>query len=345
MRRTKQKENPLLRQLFWECTLRCNLNCRHCGSDCHASPESKDMDLSDFLKILENIAPHVKPKNTLVITTGGEPLLRPDIVECGRAISQKGFLWGMVTNGMLLGKEKLNELLSAGLRTIAISLDGFEEEHNWMRGNPKSFSHVLIAIEALKQTKGLEWDVITCVNQKNVHYLPELKSYLIEKGIKDWRIFTVFPSGRAADNKDLQLSDKQILGLMDFIKATRKEGKIHLSYGCENFLGNYEKEVRDYYFSCQAGISVASILNDGSISGCLSIRSDYHQGNIYKDQFMDVWINKFQLYRNREWMKKGDCISCKMWRYCEGNGMHLRDDGGRLLHCHYKTITSPSDIL
>lgn len=83
---------------------------------------------------------------------------------------------------------------------------------------------------------------------------------------------------------------------------------------------------------------MASILNDGSISGCLSIRSNYNQGNIYENSFIDVWNTQFQLYRNREWMKNGDCTSCKMWRYCEGNGMHLRDDKGDLLLCNMQRI-------
>ena len=94
---------------------------------------------------------------------------------------------------------------------------------------------------------------------------------------------------------------------MDFIKETRKEGKIHLSYGCEGFLGKYEGEVRDSFFACNAGVTVGSILIDGSISACPSIRSDFHQGNIYQDNFMQVWEERFQPFRNRDWMKKDAC--------------------------------------
>ena len=111
-----------------------------------------------------------------------------------------------------------------------------------------------------------------------------------------------------------------------------------MSYGCEGFLGKYEGEVRDHFYSCNAGISVASILADGSISACPSIRSNFHQGNIYTDNFMEVWQNRFQRFRNREWMRKGECAGCDFFRYCEGNGMHLRDDEGKLLFCHYKRI-------
>jgi len=55
--------------LFWECTLRCNLSCRHCGSDCRVDPGVADMPLADFLKVLdEEVTPHVDPADVLVIS-------------------------------------------------------------------------------------------------------------------------------------------------------------------------------------------------------------------------------------------------------------------------------------
>ena len=296
------------------------------------------MPLDDFLKVLDEIKLHEAPSNVMVITTGGEPMMRQDLAFCGGEISKRGFVWGMVTNGMLLTPERLNEFVENGLKSIAVSFDGFEDDHNWMRGNPTSFKNVLVAVEALKQYPHLTWDVITCVNQRTIKYLPEFRDYLISLGIKRWRLFTVFPFGRAAGDPELQLTNGQFVEMLEFIKQTRLEGKIRADYGCDGFLGRYEGEVRNHYYSCSAGINIASVLADGSISGCLSIRSDYHQGNIYKDSFWDVWQNRFQLYRDRKWMKKDECAHCKMWRYCPGNGMHLRDGDGKLQVCQYKKI-------
>ena len=329
-------EEHELRQLFWECTLRCNLNCRHCGSDCRTLSETADMPVADFLKVLDDVRAHQDPSRVMVITTGGEPLMRRDLADCGRQITERGFVWGMVTNGMLLSKEKLNQLCDSGLRSIAVSFDGFEEDHNWMRGNPESYKHVLSAVEALKQHPELTWDVITCVNQRTIQYLPKFRDFLIELGIPKWRLFTVFPFGRAANDPDLRLSNKQFVGMLEFITQTRLQGKIITDYGCDGFLGRYEGKARAGYFNCNAGVSIASVLADGSISGCLSIRSDYHQGNIYNDSFWEVWQNKFQCYRDRKWMKTDDCAKCKVWRYCQGNGMHLRDGEGKLHLCQYK---------
>ena len=161
---------------------------------------------------------------------------------------------------------------------------------------------------------------------------------LIEAGVKKWRCFTIVPMGRAKDNPNLLLDDEQLRQLMDFIVRTRREGKIDLSYACEGFLGDYEGLVRGYHFSCHAGLTVALVLSNGDVSGCLSIRSHYTQGNIFTDGFWNVWQNRFLNYRDREWMRRDECADCDMFKYCEGNGMHLRNDDGSLMLCHYKKL-------
>lgn len=330
----KRCKQHVLQQLFWECTLCCNLHCLHCGSDCRVSSVTEDMPLVDFLPVLDDVASVMNPRGILVITTGGEPLVRKDICDCGRTIRKRGFHWGMVSNGLLLDKAMCDNLLSSGLETIAISMDGFAPEHNWLRGSAESFAGAEKAVKNLVG-RNITWDVITCVNQKNLDYLSEFKRYLLSIGVRQWRLFSIVPMGRAARHPELQLNNQQFRQMLDFIVDTRKEGKIKISYSCEGFLGDYEWKVRDYPYFCQAGVNVASVLADGSISGCLSIRSQYHQGNIYKDKFSEVWANRFELMRNRDWMRMGKCAECDMWQYCQGNGMHLRDDEGKLLLCHY----------
>lgn len=325
-----------LTSLFWECTLRCNLNCLHCGSDCRLQSVEPDMPFEKFEPVLRDVAATYDPHRIMIITTGGEPLLRPDIVECGRKISQMGFKWGMVTNGMLLDEEKLHKMVAAGLRSISVSLDGFEEDHNWFRNHPESFRRAERAIKAILAVPHLTTDVITCVNQRNYPTLSAFRDYLISIGVRRWRIFTVVPMGRAANNPELQLPDELFRPLMDFIVENNREGKIHLEFSCEGYLGEYENKVRSYPFFCMAGVNVASILSDGSISGCLSIRSEYHQGNVFKgDNFVDVWEHGFKNYRNRKWMKNGSCKDCKAWSLCQGGGMHLRNSDGTMMRCNY----------
>ena len=337
----ERTEEHQLKQLFWECTLRCNLHCRHCGSDCKKIAGHPDMPKEDFLRVLDSVSAQNDPHKIFVIITGGEPLMRKDLEECGRAIYERGFPWGMVTNGLYMTRERLNGLLDAGLHTATVSLDGFATDHNWMRGNPQSFERAVEAIKLMVQVPDFVFDVVTCVNKHSYMRLEELKDFLISLGVKGWRLFTIFPVGRAAKDPELQLSNEEFRGVMEFIRKSRKEGRIHVSYGCEGFLGNYEAEVRDTFFACRAGISVGSVLIDGAISACPSIRADYHQGNIYENDFMEVWNHRFKPYRDREWMKKDECADCKYFRFCKGNGMHLRDENGDLLFCHLKRLQTP----
>lgn len=69
-----RRREHTLRQLFWECTWRCNLSCRHCGSDCKSSSTLPDMPAADFLRVVDSLLPHVDPHILNVIITGGEPL-------------------------------------------------------------------------------------------------------------------------------------------------------------------------------------------------------------------------------------------------------------------------------
>lgn len=325
--------------LFWECTLRCNLSCRHCGSDCRVDPGVRDMPLEDFLKVLdEQITPNVDPAEVMIIFSGGEVLVRSDLEHAGAEVTRRGYAWGMVTNGLALTEKRFQGLIGAGLRSISVSLDGFEKEHNYIRGDARSYERALEAVRMISRQPGLAYDVVTCVTGAMVPRLEEFRDMLIAEGITSWRLFSIFPMGRAKDDESLRMSDAQFREMLEFIRRTRREGRIEISYACEGFLGGYETEVRDSFYRCAAGVSVASVRVDGAISGCTSIRANFNQGNIYTDKFWDVWQNRFEPFRDRAWAKQGECADCGMFRYCQGGGMHLHGDDGKLLYCHYKRL-------
>ena len=172
--RRLKKNNVILHEmhaLFWECTLRCNLASQHCGSDCKVSAKHADMPLGDFLHVIDELTPYVNPNKVLIIFSGGEVLLRPDIEQCGRELYQQGYPWGMVSNGLTFS-ERLEGLLASGMRAATISLDGFEKAHNRLRCHPQSFKKAIRSIQGLIKTTGVNWDVVTCANQPNVDVLP-----------------------------------------------------------------------------------------------------------------------------------------------------------------------------
>jgi radical SAM enzyme (rSAM/lipoprotein system) len=326
-----------LNYLFWECTWRCNLACIHCGSDCKASSEVKDMPFEDFLNAILPLK-NVYPKNSIVVAiTGGEAILRKDLPDCGRKLRENGFRWGIVTNGYNYDKEMHSKLLSAGMGAVTLSLDGLKDNHNWIRNNPNSFDRAVNALKYITSSKRLQYDVVTCVNQRTLKELNELKDFLISQNVKNWRLFTIDPIGRAKDNPELQLSNEDFDEMMQFIIACRKEGKINTYFSCEAYVGKYEAKVRDSYFFCRAGVNVASVLIDGSISACPNINRHFVQGNIYQDDLLDVWQNKFQVFRDRSWCKVGKCKTCTYFKDCNGGAMHLwTEKQDEILKCFLK---------
>jgi radical SAM enzyme (rSAM/lipoprotein system) len=332
-----------LNYLFWECTSRCNLNCLHCGSDCSRDSSFEDMPLAHFLSALDTIKS--VPKNFTVVLTGGEPLMRKDIELCGREIRKRGMRWSMVSNGYLYDEKKHNSLLNAGLGALTFSLDGLEETHNWLRNAKKSFSMVDCAIDLAVSSPRLNFDVVTCVNKRNISELPEMYSYLVGKGVKAWRLFTIVPIGRATDNPDLFLTDQQFKELLDFISMSRKQKLMDIKFSCEGYVGQYEFKVRDNLFFCRAGINIGSILIDGSISACPNIDKSFAQGNIYRDNFYHIWQTKYQAFRDRRWTKTGQCENCADYNDCQGNGMHYwHGKKENVMVCHNEKIKNTTEI-
>lgn len=304
------------------------------------------MPIEDFLKAIQPLETHFKRNSILVVITGGEPLVRKDLADCGRQLRRHGFPWGIVSNGYAYDEARHKELMDAGLCSITFSLDGLRDTHDAFRKRQGSFDHTLNAIDLVANEKRkLAYDIVTCVSPMNINELEQLKALLIKHHVKAWRFFTIEPIGRAANDPNLMLSDKQFKQLMDFIVATRKEGLIDAKFSCEAYVGPYERKVRDWYYFCRAGITIGSVLVDGSISACPNInRKLFVQGNIYQDDFLDVWENRFKPFRDRSWMKVGRCKDCKVYKNCMGGAMHLHhSDSGEIVQCHYQKLLSSRD--
>lgn len=334
---TKQHE---LRYLFWECTLRCNFYCKHCGSDCLQDSLLPDMPLSDFLGVLDREIIHLQdPRKVLIVLTGGEPTLRLDLLECGRSFQERGFAWGMVTNGWTFEENLWNKWVGAGLRSLTVSFDGIEEVHDQFRSHKGAYKKALQALQWAATRPELTFDAMTTLTPQSLPQLPLIRDTLISSGIKRWRLDRVFPKGRALQHPELFLSNEQYAEMLCFIRQTRLKGSIRVDSGCDGFFGEWEGHIRHAPFFCRAGINVGSVLADGSISACPSLRADYIQGNIYQNSFRDIWDNKFQIMRDRRWAKTGECSDCKHWKFCNGNGLHLRDEkSGKLAYCHLQQL-------
>jgi MoaA/NifB/PqqE/SkfB family radical SAM enzyme len=90
----------------------------------------------------------------------GEPLVREDLEEVGLALYRCGYPWGIVSNGIYLTDKCLQHLMAAGLHSITVSLDGLEDNHNWLRGHPESYARAMDAIRRLVHEPELVWNVV-----------------------------------------------------------------------------------------------------------------------------------------------------------------------------------------
>jgi radical SAM enzyme (rSAM/lipoprotein system) len=295
------------------------------------------MPAGDFLSALDSIMD--PPGNFTVVITGGEPLLRKDIEICGREIRKRGMRWSLVSNGHLYNEERHISLLNAGLGALTLSLDGLENSHNWLRNSSSSFNKVINAIVLAAGSSRLNFDVVTCVNQRNIDELFQIRELLISKGVKSWRLFTILPIGRATAHPELFLSDYQFVELMEFISGFREDKTLRINFSCEGYVGMYESKVRDTSFFCRAGINIGSVLIDGSISACPNIDRSFSQGNIYQEEFFRVWQTKFEAFRNRDWTRIGQCRTCKEYKKCQGSGFHnWHGEKNNVLVCLNKKI-------
>ncbi|MBO6140252.1 MAG: radical SAM protein [Ruminococcus sp.] len=320
------RKSPQLRRLFLELTLRCNENCLHCGSRC-GDVKSEEMPVQAYFEFLDKIKRDFSPKLPMLCITGGEPLLREEFAEIMGYAHKLGFKWGMTSNATLIDEEKVQMLKDTGMGTISVSIDGLKETHDTFRRSKGGFERAVRGIKLLMQGGFQEVQVTTVVTKKSLPELDELFELMKELDVDSWRVIGIEPMGRALELQDYFLSMDEQRKMLDFIRAKRREGW-PVMYGCSHYLGlEYEREVRDWYFLCNAGVYTASIMANGNITACLDIerREETIQGNILKDDFTKVWKERFEIYRTPLWEKNEKCRDCRERDFCEGGSYHSWD--------------------
>lgn len=324
--RQKLYEKPILKDLFLEVTLRCNARCEHCGSSCGDKIVSDEISAEDLKRTLFEIAQHYDAHDVLLNVTGGEPLIRKDLFEIMDYANKLGFRWGMTSNGMLITDEILERMNQTNMETISISLDGLKETHESFRKVLDSFDKIISNIKKLQKVPSIKIvQVTTVANKKNLKELEDIYQLMKELNIISWRVINVDPIGRAKGNKDILLDKDEYKYLFNFIKEKREENIMNVEYGCSHYLDiPMEKEIRDTYFSCVTGLYVASILSNGDIFVCPNVerRPEFIQGNIKTNSFVDVWENKFKIFRTDDRTKCEKCSKCSKWKYCLGDSFH-----------------------
>ena len=319
------RKKPRLRYLFIEMTNLCNEHCRHCGSSCGDSSSEGMLTGEEIKAFLKKTASQFDVKEFQLCITGGEPLLRKDFADIMGYANSLGYNWGMTSNGTLIDKNMAKMLAETGMKTISVSLDGLPETNDWFRQKQGGFEAALNGVRELVKRKEFKHvQVTTVVHKKNIDELPQLYELLKKEHIRSWRVINIEPIGRANSCKELLLDKDDYIKMFSFIRENHSDPVLPVTYGCSHYLGTeLEREVRPWYFLCNAGVYTASVMWNGDIGACLDIerRPELVQGNIRRDDFKEVWENRFADFRN-DFKKQGECKSCRDFRFCAGGAFH-----------------------
>lgn len=318
---------PQLRQLFLELTLACNERCFHCGSNCSV-PGKDELSTEEFKSILDQVKEDFDISRLQLCITGGEPLIRKDFYEIMNYAKSLGYRWGMTSNATLITKETAHKLAEAGMGTISVSIDGLPETHDRLRGMKDAYKLAMEGIQNLIDENAFKAIQVTTVfNHENLKELDELFEVMKGIDIDSWRVINLEPIGRALTRPELMCTPDDLRTMFEFIRQARRDG-YPVEYGCSHYLGlDYEAEVRDWYWLCNAGVYTASIMSNGDIGACLDIERDAKviQGNIRRDRFKDVWENRFEIFRRNKADSSSKCRDCSHKKYCRGDAYHSWD--------------------
>ena len=319
---------PKLRFLFIELTDQCNLNCLHCGSGCSGAQHTY-LETDAIYSVMQSVAAECRTDSIMICLTGGEPMLHPDIYDIIEFAKKLGFPVGMTSNATLIDEKAAVRLAVSGLDTISISIDGLQAEHDAFRKTPGAFERALTGFKAFQKV-GIYPQAFTVVHHNNFAQLNDIYQLLLKMNVDSWRLINMEPIGRAMEHADLLLNAEEIRQLLYYIRDKRfdPDNPIEVTFGCSHFLTfDLEREVRDFYFQCGAGLSVASIRANGDIGACLDImpRPELIQGNIAHDDFLTVWKTQYQAFRTDRTANSKTCSACKYRTVCMGDSTHTWD--------------------
>ncbi len=319
------------RLVAWELTRHCNLNCIHCRAAADRGPYENELTTEECLRILGEIK---QVGNPIIILTGGEPLLRPDIFELAQAASDMGFRPVMATNGTLITPEIAQKMKDTGIARVSISLDGASPKaHDEFRKVPGAFEGALNGIRILKE-HGIPFQINTTVTEVNLEEIPKVLALALELGAVAHHIFLLVPVGRGKEMADQALSAEKYEKVLHWFYEQRAKVPqgFHLKATCaphyyrilRQRAREEGKEVTLETFGldavtrgCLAGTGFCFISHRGIVQPCGYL--ELNCGSLREKSFPEVWWNAevFQNLRNFK-AYKGKCGRCEYVRVCGG---------------------------
>ncbi len=320
---------PPLRLIAWEVTRSCNLACRHCRAEAHLEPYPGEFSTEEAKALIDTFPRTGSP---IIIFTGGEPLMRPDVFELVSHARGLGLRCVMAPNGTLITPENARKMKEAGISRCSISIDGPEAaSHDAFRGVPGAFDASLRGIGHLKD-QGIEFQINSTVTKGNLHRFKEIFHLAERLGAAAWHIFLLVPMGRAAGMAEEVISAAEYEEVLNWFYDFRKTTSMHLKATCAphyyRIMRQRAKEeglaVTPETFGmdamtrgCLGGTGFCFISHTGQVQPCGYLELDC--GNVRETPFPEIWRSSryFRQFRDKA-EYQGKCGTCEYHRVCGG---------------------------
>jgi heme b synthase len=206
--------------IAWESTQRCNLRCVHCRCSSDMEAAVGDFTTAEAKKLIDDIAEIASP---VMVLSGGEPLLRPDIFEIARHGTDKGFRMCMATNGALVTDDVCRRMAEAEIRMVSLSLDGPDASvHDDFRQCPGAFAGVMRAA-ALFRAHGIKFLVNSSFTRRNQAHIAATARLAKELGATAWYMFMIVPTGRGEEIMEELISKEDYEEILSWHYRMEKE--------------------------------------------------------------------------------------------------------------------------
>ena len=311
-----QGPSGALRMIAWELTRACNLACRHCRAAAIDTPPPGELTTDECLRLVDDIASFAQP---VIILTGGEPLLRPDLFDIARHATDRGLRAVCAPNGTLLDDEAAEKMVQAGIQRISISIDGRDAtSHDELRGVPGAFEGALRGIEAARRAD-LPFQVNTTVTTNNADELPDVLDLAVRLGAVAHHTFLLVPTGRAADMQGQELDAQRYEEVLEWLADRYVDAPIEIRATCAPHFYRIlrQRGVSTRARGCLGGQSFCFISHRGEVQPCGYF--DLSCGNVRERSLGDIW-NDAPLFRQlRDHASyAGKCGLCEYVRVCGG---------------------------
>ncbi|MBI3667660.1 MAG: radical SAM protein, partial [Acidobacteria bacterium] len=218
------------RLIFWELTTGCNLRCIHCRASATELMSPEDLSYEESCRVIDQIAAYAP---FILVLSGGEPLWRRDVFDLAERARARNIRVALATNGTLVDEVTADRIVAAGIRRVAISLDGADAAtHDSFRGQAGAFEAALAGFRRLRD-RGMSMQINTTVSRHNEHQLPQIYDLALSLGADAFHIFLLVPVGCGLTIKDEQMvSAQHYEDILNWFYDRSIEGRLEMKATC-----------------------------------------------------------------------------------------------------------------